>query len=111
MRSAPRGQTFLSVMTLGEIEKGIALRARKDKAGAASLSRWLDGVRQRFAGRILPVDDAVALEWGRLSAIRSRPVADALIAATASVSGKIVVTRNVADFADAGVQIINPWAL
>ncbi len=50
MRSAPRGQTFLSVMTLGEIEKGVALRARKDKAAAASLSRWLDGVRQRFAG-------------------------------------------------------------
>jgi toxin FitB len=109
--SVARAALPLSVMTLGEIMKGIALIGRRDPTAAASLARWLEELRAEYEGRILAVDDAVGIAWGRLMAIRPRPFTDGLIAATAIIHSKIVVTRNVADFADAGVQIINPWAL
>ncbi len=64
-----------------------------------------------YADRILPIDGEVSTSWGRLMAERSRPVVDTLIAATARVHNKIVVTRNVADFADAGVTVLDPWAM
>jgi toxin FitB len=57
----------------------------------------------------LPISDRVALEWGRLAAARPRSMADGLIAATASIHGKIIVTRNVGDFADTGLPVANPW--
>ncbi len=100
---------FLSVITIGEIMKGIMLKARTDPPQAAALLRWLDELRFVYASRILPIDDAVATGWGRLMAQRSRPMADALIAATARVHNKVVVTRNVADFVDTGVDVIDPW--
>ena len=87
------------------------MKVRIDPPAAAALLRWLDELRFVYASRILPVDDAVATGWGRLMAQRTRPMADALIAATAHVHDKIVVTRNVADFADAGVTVIDPWAM
>lgn len=102
---------FLSAITIGEVAKGIAMKARKDPGTAAVLGRWLDELRLVYASRILPVDDAVATSWGHLMAARTRPMADALIAATARVNNKILVTRNVADFADMGVEIVNPWTL
>ena len=101
---------FLSAITIGEITKGIMMKLRTDPPAAAVLLRWLDELRFVYSARILPVDDAVATTWGRLMAQRTRPVADALIAATAHVHNKIIVTRNVADFADAGVPVIDPWA-
>jgi predicted nucleic acid-binding protein len=76
---------------------------------AAALTLWLERLRHEHAARILPIDDRVALRWGRLAAERSRGMADGLIAATAIVHDKIVVTRNVADFADTGIAVINPW--
>lgn len=102
---------FLSAITIGEVAKGIAMKARKDPGAAAVFGRWLDELRLVYASRILPVDDAVATTWGHLMAARTRPMADALIAATARVNNKILVTRNVADFADMGVEIVNPWTL
>ena len=102
---------FLSAITIGEVAKGIAMKARKDPGTAAVLGRWLDELRLVYASRILPVDDAVATSWGHLMAARTRPMADALIAATARVNNKILVTRNVADFADMGIEIVNPWTL
>jgi predicted nucleic acid-binding protein len=111
LRSVDPGSVFLSVVTLGEIMKGIALKSRSDPTMAAGLAAWLDTLRRDFADRILPITDGVALEWGRLAAERPRPMADGLIAATARVHRMIVVTRNVADFADAGVQVIDPWSL
>ena len=87
------------------------MKLRTDPPAAASLLRWLDELRLVHAARILPVDDAVATGWGRLMAQRSRPVADALIAATAKVHNKVLVTRNATDFEDTGVDVINPWAL
>jgi predicted nucleic acid-binding protein len=66
-------------------------------------------LRHEHAGRILPIDDHVALRWGRLAAERPRSMADGLIAATAQVHDKIVVTRNAPDFADTETVVINPW--
>jgi predicted nucleic acid-binding protein len=102
---------FVSAMTIGELARGVDLKLRSDPRGGAPLALWLDQIRDQYRDRILPVDDAVAMRWGALMAVRPRPIADGLIAATAYVFGKSLVTRNVADFADAGVQIINPWAL
>jgi predicted nucleic acid-binding protein len=111
LRGAQSETLYLSVITIGEIMKGIAIKARTDPPQAAALMRWLDELRFVYAGRILPVDDAVAIGWGRLMAQRSRPVPDSLIAATARAFNKVVVTRNVADFADAGVDVVDPWAV
>lgn len=110
LRSRDPVTIHLSVLTLGEIAKGIALKARSDPASAGPLSAWLDGLRRDHGSRILPITDRVALIWGRLVAARSRPLVDALIAATALAHDKIVVTRNSDDFADIPVAVINPWA-
>jgi predicted nucleic acid-binding protein len=108
-RSVDPNSIFLSVITLGEIMRGIALKRRTDARAAASLTVWLEQLRHDHASRILPISDRIALEWGRLAAERSRAMADALIAATAAIHGKIIVTRNVADFAATGIPLINPW--
>ena len=110
LRSVDPDQVFLSVVTLGEIMKGISQKTRSDATAAVSLHRWLEQLRTDHARRILPVSDEVALEWGRIAAIRPRNMADALIAATAIMHRKTVVTRNVADFVDLGVPLIDPWA-
>lgn len=110
LRSVDPDQVFLSVVTLGEIMKGISQKTWSDATAAVALHRWLEQLRTDHARRILPVGDEVALEWGRIAAIRPRNMADALIAATAIVHRKTVVTRNVADFADLGVPLIDPWA-
>jgi predicted nucleic acid-binding protein len=66
-------------------------------------------LRNDHAQRIFPITDRVALEWGRFAAERPRGMADCLIAATASIHAKIIVTRNVADFMDTGIPVIDPW--
>jgi predicted nucleic acid-binding protein len=101
---------FLSVITIGEIAKGIAARERTDPIAAAALGRWLDGLRNVYASKVLAIDDAVAIAWGHLMARRTLPVSDGLIAATARVHNLTLVTRNVADFAQTGVDVVNPWA-
>ena len=101
---------FVSVITIGEIAKGIAQRARTDPVAAATLENWLATLRTSYAERILPIDQAVAVAGGRLMSERTRPVVDALIAATARVRNLTLVTRNVADFADCGVDVVDPWA-
>src|ERR1700689_2197981 len=111
LRSVDPDQVYLSVVTLGEILKGISHKARSDPATAARLHRWLEQLRVDHARRILPVTDEVALEWGRIAALRPRDMADALIAATAAVHRKTVVTRNVSDFKDLGVPVLDPWNL
>ena len=89
--------------------KGIAVKARTDPSRPAALMRWLDELRFVYSGRILTVDDAVVIGWGRLMAQRCRPGANSLIAATERAFNKVVVTRNVADFADTGVDVVDPW--
>jgi predicted nucleic acid-binding protein len=108
----PDGADFVSVLTLGELGKGIAkLPASRRRT---SLERWFGGLRDRFSGRILPVDEPVALEWGRIAArseLSGHPVPsiDALLAATAIVHGLSVVTRNSSDIVRTGAPVIDPW--
>lgn len=111
LRSVGADRLYLSVITLGEVAKGIALRERRDRAAAAHLTAWLQTLRRDYAARVLPVSDAVALEWGRVAALRPRGDSDGLIAATAIVHDLILVTRNVADFDDTRVSLVNPWDL
>ena len=104
------GRLHVSVLTLGEIEQGIArIRARGDHQQAAGLERWLREMEVGFADRILPVTPPVASVWGRQQHVQPLPVVGALIAATARVNGLTVVTRNVKDFQRSGIQVLNPF--
>lgn len=100
---------FLSVLTLGEIRRGIEGVRSRDPTRAKALETWLTDVAEAFGTRVLGVDAAVAAAWGRLSAIRPVPVIDALLAATAAAHGLILVTRNTADVDGLGVRLLNPF--
>lgn len=109
--ATPPGRLYVSVLTLGEIERGIAkVRGRGDGNQAAALERWLRDVEAGFEKRILPVSLPVAATWGRQQLGQPLPVIDGLIAATARVHGMTVVTRNTKDFELAGVQVLDPFA-
>lgn len=99
----------LSVLTLGEIRKGIERLRGRHPDQADVFAAWLEQLRDHFAPRILSVDDRVAEEWGRLNARAERKTVDSLIAATARVHGLTVVTRNTADFEGCDVPLLNPW--
>ncbi|WP_185732463.1 type II toxin-antitoxin system VapC family toxin [Burkholderia sp. Bp8963] len=101
---------FVSAITIMELETGVLQIERRDPAQGALLRAWLDGhVLPEFTGRVLPIDTAVVLRCARLHVPDRRSERDALIAATALVHGMTVVTRNVADFVETGVTILNPW--
>lgn len=108
--STPRERMHLSVLTIGEIDKGIAqLRVRGDRAQAAVFDSWLDDVIDAFGDRIVSVTLGVAREWGALSPSQPAPAVDALIGATAEVNGWTLVTRNTKDFERTGVRLLNPF--
>ena len=98
-----------SVVVIGELKRGVERVRPKDPRFAAELERWLMRLIATMGPRILPVDRVIALEWGRLSAPRTVPPIDGLLAATALVRGMTVVTRNVTDFVDLGVSYLNPF--
>lgn len=100
---------WLSALVLGEIRKGVELARRRDPQKAAVLETWLSDVVSGFGDRVLPVDASVAEEWGRMNAIRPVPVIDALLAATAKANDLTLVTRNEADLAGLGVEVLNPF--
>ena len=109
-RATPVTQTFLSVITILEIELGALLMERKDKAHAKILRDWIDlQILPRFDGRILAVDTAVAQCCARLHVTATRAERDALVAATALVHAMTVVTRNVSEFGMSGVRVLDPW--
>jgi predicted nucleic acid-binding protein len=99
----------LSVLTIGEVRIGIERLRSRDPAQADVFAEWLGQLHERFADRILPVDAAVAEEWGRLNAPSPRNTVDSLVAATARIHGMTVVTHNTSDFANCGVQLLDPW--
>ena len=106
----PPATLYISVLTLGEIRKGIDALA--DRARKIKLIDWLETeLPAFFTGRILPVDAQVADRWGRMLAAAGRPLPaiDRLLAATALAHDLILVTRNVKDYAGLGLQIIDPW--
>ena len=104
---------FLSVLSLGEVQKGIAKLG--DARKKATYQQWLDvDLKDRFAGRILPIDQEVALSWGIMqgkaeAAGRPLPTIDGLLGATAIVHNLTLVTRNTDDLAATGAMIFNPW--
>jgi predicted nucleic acid-binding protein len=106
----PAGTLYLSVLTLGELRKGV--ERLTEPARRLALLDWLETeLPAFFAGRLLAVDAAVADRWGYLQARAGRPLPaiDSLLAATAMQHGLVLVTRNVRDVAELGVQVLNPW--
>ena len=99
----------LSVVTVGEIERGIAQQLRHNPAFAADLALWLDQILRWYSSRILAFDLPTARRWGLLSATLGHDSADLLLAATALEHGLTVVTRNVRDFEPTGVPVLNPF--
>jgi predicted nucleic acid-binding protein len=109
LQGKPETSLFLSVITLGEIERGIRLQERRDPDFATDLRLWLDRTTLVFADRILEFGADDARIWGRLSAEIGHTGADLMIAATALHHGATVVTRNLDDFAPTGVALENPF--
>jgi len=101
---------YLSVISLGEIERGIVIKQKVDAVFARRLQGWLEGLLLLYGQRILPVDGAIARRWGQLSAEIGHDGADLMIAATALEHGLQVVTRNVRHFIPTGVQVLNPFS-
>jgi toxin FitB len=102
-------QVYLSVLCLGEIRYGIELKRRNDLKQSDVLERWLQITISQFGDRILPVTEVVAEQWGRQSLDQRLPDADGLMAATATVHGLTMVTRNTKDFLRSEALVFNPW--
>ena len=100
---------FLSVISIGEVERGIARQRATDPDFAGALAAWLDQVLTLYGDRVVPFDLPTARRWGALSAALGNDSADLMIAATALEHGLTVVTRNVSDFAPTGVAALDPF--
>ena len=109
LQSTAGQMRFCSVISLGEIIKGIEKRRKVDQALAERLSTWLRDLEAEFGERVLPVTTEVAFSWGKIAAGRTRDTADSLIAATAIVHDLTLVTRNTRDFADLPIKLYNLW--
>ncbi|MEI6301372.1 MAG: type II toxin-antitoxin system VapC family toxin [Betaproteobacteria bacterium] len=100
---------FISVVSIGEIERGIERARKSDAVFAAALEQWVETLLSLYADRVLQVSANTARLWGRLSARLGHDGADLLIAATALSYGSTVVTRNVKHFSPTGVRVFNPF--
>jgi predicted nucleic acid-binding protein len=106
----PAAQLYLSVLTLGEIRRGVERLAEGERQQA--LRTWLEQeLPAFFSGRLLPIDEAIAQRWGHLMAQMGRPLPaiDSLLAATAMEHNLVLVTRNLKDVAGLPVALANPW--
>lgn len=105
----PSEEIFLSALTIGELRRGIENIRRRDERAARSIEAWLQELVEAYSDHILPVDQTVAEQWGRFSSPNPLPVVDGLLAATASVHGLTLVTRNLKDVERTGVRCVNPF--
>jgi toxin FitB len=103
-------ELFVSVVTVGEIERGIERQRQLDPSFAERLALWLDTVLRTYEGRILPVDISIARRWGRLSQRVGNKGLDLAVAATALEHGLTVATRNISDFEPTGVSVLDPFS-
>ncbi len=101
---------YLSVLTIGELHKGVTAKKRTDPVAAKALAAWVEGLEFGFADRLLGIDAATARLWGYWSGDRPRPVIDTLLAATAAEHSLTFVTRNTRDISGLPVKVHNPWA-
>lgn len=100
---------YLSVLVIGEIRQGIERLRKHSEERAALLDAWLLTLKDVYGYRLLGISDEVAEEWGRMNAVRTLPVVDGLLAATALVHDLTLVTRNVVDVEGTGVKTLNPF--
>jgi toxin FitB len=108
-RRQPAASLFISVVTIGEIERGIAMAEARDPASAVRWRDWVGTLVASSGSRLLAADLEVLLEWGRLSAKAGHKSMDVLIAATALVHDLTVATRNRADFERLGAAVFDPY--
>ena len=108
-RSVPTHQLAIPAVVLAEAQAGVELTRKQDAAKAQQLELWIDNLMAYYT--ILPADGPIFREWARLMHQKSLDLtADAMIAATARIHGMVVVTRNVKDFANFGVQVFDPFS-
>ncbi|WHO75519.1 type II toxin-antitoxin system VapC family toxin [Rhizobium sp. BT03] len=110
--TADPAETFISSVVLHELEIGVRLVEHHDAAAGKVLRNWLENsVLAAFSGRILPLDEAAAVQAAQWHVPNPKPINDAYIAATAFTRRMTLVTRNIKDFEGMGVALVNPWAL
>jgi len=107
--STEDSELFLSVMVLGEVQRGIEKLRRKDQEGAQALESWKKKVVNGFDERVLPVDRKIAEIWGAMGVERTLPAVDSLVAATAVAYNLILVTRNIKEMQGSGARLLNPF--
>jgi predicted nucleic acid-binding protein len=107
--ATPSQDLFLSVLTIGEIERGIERQRAANPEFASQLAAWQERILALYTGRIIPVSVAIARRWGRLSQQIGNKGLDLAFAATALEHGLTVATRNVSDFVPTGVDVFNPF--
>jgi predicted nucleic acid-binding protein len=111
IRNVSAADLFLSVVTIGEIELGIARQRVRNPSFADDLADWLELTLRAYGERILPLTVGIARRWGRLAAQLGNKQLDLAIAATALEHGLTVVTRNVSDFEPTGVTVLDPFGI
>lgn len=109
LESVESGHLFMSVLVLGELRHGLALKRRKDPSAAARLAAWIDQVETLYRARILRVDRRVVRLWAELGVPDPVPPIDGLLAATALLHDLTLVTRNTGDVLRTGVRLLNPF--
>jgi len=109
-RSLPTGSTWLSVLVVGELRRGIESIRRRDPRASEAIERWMTGLLTDYSDRILEIDSRVADAWGRMNVPDPLPAVDGLIGATAIVHDLTVATRNARDMSRTGARCLNPFA-